>query len=52
VKKQLLTWIKDNVPPGSVDTSELDKLWKNLKNLYKALFFHKKSGKKKFLVQN
>jgi hypothetical protein len=26
VKKQLLTWIKDNVPPGSVDTSELDKL--------------------------
>jgi len=26
VKKQLLTWIKDNVPPGAVDTSELDKL--------------------------
>jgi hypothetical protein len=26
VKKQLLTWIKDNVPPGSVDTSELDRL--------------------------
>jgi hypothetical protein len=26
VKKQLLTWIRDNVPPGSVDTSELDKL--------------------------
>ena len=26
VKKQLLTWIRDNVPPGAVDTSELDKL--------------------------
>jgi hypothetical protein len=26
VKKQLLTWIKDNVPPGAVDTSELDRL--------------------------
>ena len=26
VKKQLLTWIRDNVPPGSVDTSELDRL--------------------------
>jgi sporulation protein YlmC with PRC-barrel domain len=26
VKKQLLTWIKDNVPPGAVDTSDLDKL--------------------------
>jgi hypothetical protein len=52
VKKQLLTWIKDNVPPGAVDTSELDKLWKNLKNLYKAPHFHKKSGKKKFTVQN
>jgi len=26
VKKQLLTWIKDNIPPGAVDTSELDKL--------------------------
>jgi len=26
VKRQLLTWIRDNVPPGSVDTSELDKL--------------------------
>ena len=26
VKKQLLTWIRDNVPPGAVDTSELDRL--------------------------
>lgn len=26
VKKQLLTWIKDNVPPDALDTSELDKL--------------------------
>ena len=26
VKKQLLTWIRDNVPPDAVDTSELDKL--------------------------
>ncbi len=26
VKIQLLTWIRDNVPPGAVDTSELDKL--------------------------
>ena len=26
LKKQLLTWIRDNVPPGAVDTSELDKL--------------------------
>jgi hypothetical protein len=26
VKKQLLTWIKDNVPPDTLDTSELDKL--------------------------
>ena len=26
VKKQLLTWIRDNVTPGAVDTSELDKL--------------------------
>ena len=26
VKRQLLTWIRDNVPPGAVDTSELDKL--------------------------
>jgi hypothetical protein len=26
IKKQLLTWIKDNTPEGSVDTSELDKL--------------------------
>jgi hypothetical protein len=26
VKKQLLIWIKDNVPPGAVDTSELDRL--------------------------
>lgn len=26
VKKQLLTWIRDNVPPGSVDTSELDRI--------------------------
>ena len=26
VKKQLLTWIRDNVPPGAVDTSDLDKL--------------------------
>jgi len=26
VKIQLLTWIRDNVPPGAVDTSELDKI--------------------------
>lgn len=26
VKKQLLTWIRDNTPEGSLDTSELDKL--------------------------
>jgi hypothetical protein len=26
VKKQLLIWIRDNVPPGAVDTSDLDKL--------------------------
>ena len=26
LKKQLLTWIRDNVPPDSLDTSELDKL--------------------------
>ena len=26
VKKQLLTWIKDNAPPESLDTSELDRL--------------------------
>jgi hypothetical protein len=26
VKKQLLTWIRDNVPPDAVDTSELDRL--------------------------
>jgi hypothetical protein len=26
VKKELLTWIRDNVPPNSLDTSELDKL--------------------------
>lgn len=26
IKKQLLTWIRDNVPPESLDTSELDKL--------------------------
>lgn len=26
IKKQLLTWIRDNTPPGAVDTSELDKL--------------------------
>jgi hypothetical protein len=26
VKKQLLTWIRDNVPPGAVNTSELDRL--------------------------
>jgi hypothetical protein len=26
LKKQLLTWIKDNTPPESLDTSELDKL--------------------------
>jgi hypothetical protein len=26
VKKQLLTWIKDNVPPDTLDTSELDSL--------------------------
>lgn len=26
VKKQLLTWIRDNVPPESLDTSEFDKL--------------------------
>jgi hypothetical protein len=32
VKIQLLTWIRNNVPPGAVDTSELDKLWKSLKN--------------------
>lgn len=25
LKKQLLTWIRDNTPPGSLDTSELDK---------------------------
>jgi hypothetical protein len=23
----LLTWIRDNVPPETLDTSELDKLW-------------------------
>ena len=26
VKKELFAWIKDNVPPNSLDTSELDKL--------------------------
>jgi hypothetical protein len=26
IKKTLFTWIKDNVPPESIDTSELDKL--------------------------
>ena len=26
VKKQLLTWIRDNTPEGALDTSELDKL--------------------------
>ena len=26
IKKQLLTWIRDNVPPETLDTSELDKL--------------------------
>jgi len=26
LKKQLLTWIRDNTPPDSLDTSELDKL--------------------------
>jgi hypothetical protein len=26
VKKQLLTWIRDNTPEGSLDTSELDKM--------------------------
>jgi hypothetical protein len=26
VKKQLLTWIRDNVPPDTLDTSELDRL--------------------------
>lgn len=26
MKKQLLTWIRDNVPPETLDTSELDKL--------------------------
>jgi dephospho-CoA kinase len=26
VKKQLLTWIRDNVPPDALDTSELDRL--------------------------
>jgi hypothetical protein len=26
VKKELFTWIKDNVPPNSLDTTELDKL--------------------------
>jgi hypothetical protein len=26
LKKQLLTWIRDNTPPESLDTSELDKL--------------------------
>jgi hypothetical protein len=26
IKKQLLTWIRDNTPEGAVDTSDLDKL--------------------------
>jgi hypothetical protein len=26
----LLTWIKDNVPSETLDTSELDNLWKIL----------------------
>lgn len=26
LKKQLLTWIRDNTPPGTLDTSELDKI--------------------------
>jgi hypothetical protein len=26
IKKQLLTWIRDNTPEGSLDTSELDKM--------------------------
>jgi len=26
IKKQLLTWIKDNVPPETLDTSELDRM--------------------------
>jgi hypothetical protein len=26
LKKQLLTWIRDNTPPDSLDTSELDNL--------------------------
>lgn len=26
LKKQILTWIRDNTPPGTLDTSELDKL--------------------------